>query len=232
MPRPLVLVAASGLARETADAVAALDEYVVAGYLDDNAELRGHRYSGVEVLGPLDHIVDYPDASVVICAGKGSARQAIAARLESAGVTAERYATVVHPSVVVPGSCQVGAGSVVLAGSVLTSTITLGRHTVLMPHVTLTHDDEVADFATLCAGVTVGGSVTIGVRSYIGMQASIRERCRIGTDAIVGMGAVVLNDVPDAAVWVGNPARPLRSGAVANGTTSTLLSGGRSEGRP
>ena len=50
---------------------------------------------------------------------------------------------------------------------------------------------------------------------YIGAGAIIKEGSPgqplvIGRDAVVGMGAVVLNDVPDGAVVAGNPAKVIR----------------------
>jgi acetyltransferase-like isoleucine patch superfamily enzyme len=96
-----------------------------------------------------------------------------------------------------------------LAGCVLTAQVTIGCHVVAMPQVTMTHDDVVSDFATLCAAVTLGGSVHIGEAAYLGMASCVRERVIIGAGALIGMGAVVLSDVPPHQVWVGNPAHPL-----------------------
>jgi acetyltransferase-like isoleucine patch superfamily enzyme len=49
----------------------------------------------------------------------------------------------------------------------------------------------------------------------VGAGAVVREGLRIGAGALVGMGSVVLADVPAGAVWAGNPARPLRAGVPA-----------------
>ena len=97
----------------------------------------------------------------------------------------------------------------------LTADVEVGEHVVLMPHVTLTHGCTVADFATLCAGVSLGGDVEVGEAAYLGMNASVREGVRIGADATVGMGSVVLDDVPAGETWVGVPARPIRTGVHA-----------------
>ncbi len=40
-------------------------------------------------------------------------------------------------------------------------------------------------------------------------MSSIRERQVVGDGATVGMGAVVVSNVPAHATYVGNPARPI-----------------------
>lgn len=212
-PAPLLLVAASGLAREVLAAVRARGERAVAGILDDDLERRGTEVDGVRVLGAIEEIKDHPDAQVVLCVGRGGGRERLAARFSSAGVGADRYATVLHPSVRVPAGCAVGAGSVLLAGVVLTAAVRVGRHVVLMPNCTLTHDDVLADFATVCAGVTLGGGVRVGRGAYLGMNASVREHVVVGAGATLGMGAALLADLPAGQTWAGVPARPVRAGS-------------------
>jgi len=198
----LILVAASGLAREVAEAVWATGSHQIVGIVDDDADLHGTTILGIPVLGGLEQIDRHPGASIVVCAGRGSSRQAIVGRLQ--GV--RRYATVIHPSVHVPRSCSIGLGSVLLANVAITADVHIGSHVVAMPNVTLTHDDVIGDFATLCAGVSLAGMVTIGECAYIGANASIREYVRVGTDAVLGMGSSLLSDVPDGQVWAGAPA--------------------------
>ena len=203
--RDLLLLGASGLAREAATA---LSGHRVVGVLDDDQALRGHRVGGVLILGGLDHAADL-DTELLICVGTGAARQAIAERLEAIGVGIERYATVIHPSVDVPAGCRIGRGSLLLAGVVLTADVTIGRHVVVMPNCTLTHDDVIDDYATLAAGVSLGGGVHVGKASYLGMNSAVRQHVAIGGGAIVGMSAAVVNDVPPGQIWVGVPAAPM-----------------------
>lgn len=210
MSEGLVLVAASGLALETAEAARAAG-LAVAGCVDDDESLWGTRLRGwLPVLGGLDSLASQGDSPVVVCAGKGAVRERIVRRLAAAGVGPERYTTVVHPSVEVPQSCTVGPGSIVLAGCVLTAQVVLGAHVVLMPHVTVTHDDVVEDFATLCAGVTLGGHVRVGRAAYLGMSSSVRERVVVGEESVLGMGGVLVRDLPAGETWTGVPARPAR----------------------
>ena len=207
MSAPLVLVAASGLAREVAEAARRAGREVLGCVDDDPARWGTTLPGGLPVLGGLEVLGDHRGADVVICPGRGSARAALAERLRERGV--ERFATVIDPSCVVPPSCEVGAGSVLLAGTVLTTSVRVGRHVVCMPHVTLTHDDVLDDHVTLAAGVRLGGGVRVGDGAYLGMGSSVRENLTVGAGSVLGMGAVLLEDLPAGATWAGVPARPL-----------------------
>lgn len=210
----LILVAASGLARETAAAVEAGEHYRLRGFLDDDPALEGVELMGLPVLGSSTQGAKYRSAKFLVCAGPSRSRRLIVERLQTMGITNDRFATVVHPQASVHASCRIGPGSIVLAHGVLTVDVQVGKHVVLMPNVTLTHDSTVADFATLCAGVTLGGQVTVSEGAYVGMNAAIRQDVTVHTGATVGMGAVVLTDVPRDEVWAGVPARSISKSQI------------------
>lgn len=56
---------------------------------------------------------------------------------------------------------------------------------------------------------SVSGSVHIRKNAYLAGNI-IRNQCTIGEDAFIGLGAVVVKDVPAGETVVGNPARPFR----------------------
>lgn len=208
--RPLLFIGAGGLARETLAAVRLLpEEWDPIGALDDSTALHGTLIDGVPVLGGLDTLADHPDAAVVLCiasARRSLVRLSVARELD---LPDERWATIVHPAAVTSGA-SLGAGTVLLAGVVITTPLTLGRHVVAMPHVLITHDDEVSDGVTFAGRASLAGSVHVGEAAYLGQGAMVREGLKIGAGAVIGMGAVVLQDVPAGETWAGVPARPLR----------------------
>ncbi|TDW29947.1 NeuD/PglB/VioB family sugar acetyltransferase [Cryobacterium psychrophilum] len=206
----LLLIGASGLAREVLSLLRTQSDSRTVLFVDDDPALWGTTIDGAPVVGGLSEVTNHPTAQIVICVGRGAGRAALIERL---GVTPGRYARVIHRSVEVPDSCRVGAGSILLAGVVLTTDVHIGDHVVVMPNVTMTHGNRVDSLATLCAGVTLGGDVFIGTMAYLGMNASVRERVRIGQGAVLGMGSAVLQDVPDRESWVGVPARRLAATA-------------------
>ncbi|MDZ5660563.1 NeuD/PglB/VioB family sugar acetyltransferase [Nocardioides sp. S-58] len=211
----LVLVGASGLAREATAVAVLMNHDGPVSIVDDNTATWGTLHGLTPVLGSVDLVPGLVDHEVVLAMGRGGHRRRVATRLGMLGLAPERYASIIHPRIVLPGSCHIGTGSIALDGVVLTADVEVGEHVVLMPHVTLTHGDVVEDYATLCAGVSLGGDVHVGEAAYIGMNASVRQGVRIGAGATVGMGSVVLSDVPAGQTWVGVPARPIRTGVLA-----------------
>jgi sugar O-acyltransferase (sialic acid O-acetyltransferase NeuD family) len=215
----LVLMGASGLGRETAEAVRAMNEcgasWRLVGYLDDDPELWGTSLDGVPVLGGKEELKRLPNASVVVCTGRPENYVSRPKIVKALCLSDERYATIVHPTAAVSTSSRIGPGSVLLACAVLTADVTIGSHVAVMSHVTLTHDNIVEDFATLASGVRLSGRVQIGEGAWVGAGALVREGRAVGAYALVGMGSVVLRDIPACEVWAGAPARYLRSTGVS-----------------
>lgn len=217
--RELLLVGASGFARETAEAVRALNAleptWSLLGFLDDDPARHGTSVNGLPVLGPIERVHDHPEAAVVLCTGRPDSygsRRMIAERL---GLDDDRYATIVHPSANVGASCRVGAGSVLLGHVDLTADVVVGRHVEVMPHVVLTHDVRVEDYATIASGVLAAGACRIRTGAYVGSGVRMREGISIGERSLIGMGALVTRDVPAERLWYGSPARDAGRAPVA-----------------
>ena len=217
--RDLVLIGAGGFGRETIEVVRSINHrqraWNLLGFLDDAGPLQGHRVSGVSVLGPISDAAHRQDVSVTICTGNPtnySSRQAIVRRLE---LPVSRYATLIHPTAVVPPSVQVGVGCVLQAGVVATADISVGDHVLVMPGVVFTHDNVIGDFVTIGAGASLAGGVRIGAGAYVGAGVLVSAECTVGAGSLLGMGSVVLRDVPPGQVWCGSPARYLRDATAA-----------------
>lgn len=217
--RDLVVIGCGGLGREVVELVRAAGPdggWRLLGFLDDDPARHGRQVAGLPVLGPVARLTELPaEPAAVLCVGSVRAPEArlrVAAALD---LPSDRYATLVHPTASLGGSCRLGEGSIVLAGVVATADVTAGAHTVAMPGGVLTHDGQLEDGVTLAAGVRLAGAVRIGRAVYLGAGALVREGVSIGPAAVIGMGSVVLEDVPAGQTWAGVPARRLSPRAAA-----------------
>lgn len=213
----LVLIGAGGLGRETVEAVRACNEinprWNLLGFLDDGLA-PDSSVGGVRVLGPTSEISRIPDAKVVLCTARPDRYWSRKQLVASLSLPPSRYATIIHPAASIGSSVRVGAGCIVLAGSVATADVDIGPHVAIMPNCVLTHDDRIGPYVTFGAGVRLAGEVTVGEGAYMGSGCMVRENVSIGPWALVGMGSLILVDVPSTQVWAGSPARFLRNMAV------------------
>jgi sugar O-acyltransferase (sialic acid O-acetyltransferase NeuD family) len=180
--------------------------------------------------GPIIVVSDHPSAdpafpvasplaladsdAIIYAVGSGQARQQLSQRFP-----ALTSATIIASSAIVSPTAIIGDGTVLADYSLVNHSATIGRHAQFNCFAQVSHDCIIGDFVTFAPRVSCNGWVEIEDYVTIGAGAVIRNgrpdrRLRIGRGATVGMGAVVVDDVPAGAVVVGVPARA-RSGLTS-----------------
>lgn len=108
---------------------------------------------------------------------------------------------------VVDATARLEAFVTVDAGAIRATRI--GERSWLMKHVHVGHDAIVGADCELAPGAVICGHAELGDRVRMGVNSCVRPFVKVGAGARIGMGAVVVKDVPAGEVWVGNPARRL-----------------------
>lgn len=209
--KSLVIIGAGGLGREVAWLVADINrqrqEWDFVGFIDDSVQ--GRTPEGYPVLGTLDYFFGLPSHPwAVVAIADSKARKAITQRLHSHGIN---IATLIHPSVSMSDFVQIGVGSIICAGAVITTNVTLGQASIVNPKCFIGHDTELDDFVSLMPSTNLAGEVKVGEGSYFGINSCVINRTIIGKWSIIGAGATVISDIPDYSVAVGVPARVIKS---------------------
>lgn len=143
----------------------------------------------------------------VVGIGSPAIRQKVVEELPSG----TEFDTLIHPTVVMSEWVEVGVGSILCAGSVLTCQITLGRHCHLNLNCTVGHDCVFGDFCTVAPGTNISGNCSFGDRVDVGTQAAFRQNVSVCDDVQIGMGAVVVKDIVAPGTYVGIPAKKVGS---------------------
>jgi len=76
--------------------------------------------------------------------------------------------------------------------------------------VQIGHNCCIGDNTLIMAGSIICGGVIIGRNCWIAPNTSIKEKLKLGNNAYTGLGAVIINDVPNNAIVVGNPAKIMK----------------------
>lgn len=103
---------------------------------------------------------------------------------------------------------EIGCNACVSRGALGTTTIEDGVKIDALVYVA--HNCHIEADAIVIASAELSGGVRIGRRAWVGPNASVMQKVSIGADCLVGIGAVVIKDVPAGSVVAGNPARTLR----------------------
>lgn len=120
------------------------------------------------------------------------------------------FTKVIHPSVVMSKWVEIGEGSIVTAGTILTTNIKIGKHAHLNLNTTIGHDCKIGNYFTSAPAANISGNCEIGDCVYFGTQSSVRQGIKICDKVTIGMGGVVVKDINEQAVYVGNPLRKLK----------------------
>ena len=219
MPIPVVILGIGGNCVDILDTIldinrsARRQRYECIGFLDDNPAVNGTRIHGIAVLGPLAGARRLRRARFVNGIGSPRNFRRKQAVIAQTGLSADRFVTLVHPTASVSGFSALGRGVVLLQHVTVASGAKVGDHVIILPSSTVSHDAVVGDYACIAGGVCVSGGVTIGNSCYLGTNCSIIGNVAIGEYSMIGMGSVVLKDIPPRSTFAGNPARALRKGA-------------------
>jgi sugar O-acyltransferase (sialic acid O-acetyltransferase NeuD family) len=117
------------------------------------------------------------------------------------------FPTLVHPLARVEPSAVLGAGAIVSPHCDISIDVVLGLCVFFNVGAQVGHDSVLGDFCSVMPHADIAGNVTVGARSFIGAGAKFLQGLSIGADTTVGIGSVVLKDVPGRCTVMGYPAR-------------------------
>jgi sugar O-acyltransferase (sialic acid O-acetyltransferase NeuD family) len=143
-----------------------------------------------------------------------------AAIVERLRVPEHVWTPVVHPSAIIGPNVTMGGGSYVGPGAVLTVNVHLGRFVTVNTHCLVAHGGTLGDFATLHPDVHLSGEVSIGRGCELGAGAVVIPGLTVGPWAVLGAGAVAVDDACGERTHVGVPARELGARARHEATSS------------
>jgi sugar O-acyltransferase (sialic acid O-acetyltransferase NeuD family) len=185
----------------------------IVGVIDSNKNI-GDVLFGYRVIGRQEEIVklsnEYNIEGCVITIGDNWSRKIIFDQISELSPALE-WPNVIHPSVIVAKHVVFGQGILIMAGVIVNSGSYLGNFTNYFTNCNVEHDCFIDDFASISAGVVLGGKVRVGKYSAIALNATVFDRLSIGENSVVGAASLITKDVPDNVLIYGNPGRIIRS---------------------
>lgn len=88
--------------------------------------------------------------------------------------------------------------------------VTFGDNVFIAPNCGFYTAGHPMDPATRNAGLEWAKPITVGDNVWIGGGVTVLPGVTIGSNSVIGAGSVVVHDIPEGVVAVGNPCRPIK----------------------
>lgn len=185
-----------------------MDIEVLGLALDDRSG--GDEINGYPILCDIKDLYEkygqYDDVKFIYQLYRPDVMRERTAILNNLNIPMEKFATFIHPSVMVAKSAKIGVGNVILANAVVNCNAIIGNFNTVNSGTLLGHDITIGNNNYFAGQVCVGSGLSIGNMNFIGLNSSIRNGITIGDGNIVGMSSNITKSVGDDNVLYGNPA--------------------------
>lgn len=212
--REVVIIGAGGHGRVAAEALAAMGNHRLRGFLDGNAELAGTGVFGSTVLGDESLLPKLREDGVrLFHIGVGSAGDTGPRRrlFDVACEAGLEPLTILHPAAHISPSAVLGGGSIALPNAVIHTQAQVGENVIVNTAATIEHDCQIGRHVHIAPGVTLSGNAHVGEGAHVGAGATAIQGVRIGAHSLIAAGAVVVEDIPDSVLAAGVPATVRRA---------------------
>lgn len=194
--KDIVIIGAGGIGREVAWIIEEINEvnptWNIIGFVDDNSEMWRKDLNGYRVLGGLD-ILDKLESKpeVIVAIANCGVKKDIVARLNGKF----NFATVVYPTIKISNFIEIGQGTIIYPGVILTVNTKIGNHVVISGNCGIGHDTVIGDYSSVLWGSYFSGYDVVGEECFVGVGTKVAQGVRIADSRRVSTGGIVTEDI-------------------------------------
>lgn len=178
-------------------------------FVDDRAELKGKIIDGLEVISGKNALEELKRLKIkkgIVGIGDISVRCKIFENLKKEGFS---FVNAIDRTAIISRSAKIGQGVAIMPGSIICSRAEIKDNVIVNEGAVVGHDNVLGFGSHVAGAASFMGMVTVGEKTFIGVGAVIICN-KVGSNSVIGAGAVANENVPDNVVCVGVPARVVR----------------------
>ena len=211
MPNNLILVGGGGHCQSVIDVIEAEGTRKIAGILDV-AHKVGKRVLNYKITGSEAQIPSLvKEHCFLITVGQIQTSEPRARLFQLIRQAGGIFPTIVSPHAHVSPYATLGEGSVVMHQALVNAGASVGINSIINSQALIEHGTRIGSHCHVATGAIINGNCQIDDHTFVGSRAVILQGVKISERVIVGAGAVVTQSLTESGVYVGIPARKIRS---------------------
>lgn len=184
--------------------------YTIVGLYHYNGERTGEVDHGFNIIGSFEDLFakgNLNGMNFLLTMGDNKIRTELTDRIISLG---GNVPTLIHPMAVISRFAEISPiGVYVSPFTYVQADSSVGRNTVLLSHVNISHTTRIGDSCFVAGGATIGAYTTVGDFVFVGQGAlSISGKVKnIGMGSYIGARCLITRDVPEGVIFSGTPGK-------------------------
>ena len=202
----LAIFGAGGLGCLVHDILLQTKRYRPVAFLDSDPRKHGRTIDGLKVRGGIEQVPALRRTgvtAVIVAIGDGYVRGRLAEQLRQQGMS---LVSAIHPLASIAPSARLGDHLIIGARAIVCVHASVGNHCVLLAGSIVEHDNQLGTGVFLHPAVRLAGGVSIGDYANIAIGSCVIPYRKVGREARVEAGAVVIRDVIPGMTVGGAPA--------------------------
>lgn len=186
------------------------DIYDIIGFIDDNEKIVDSYINEIRVLGNFKFLLNkiHKSTAVFVPIGNNVVRMKMLINLKKNGFLTPNF---IHHTANVHENVLLGNAVYILGSSNIMPFSKIDNFVMISMGVNIAHHTVIGVGSFLSQGTNIGASIIFAEKSFVGIGSTIMTGVEtVGRDSVVGAGSMVIKNVPDYAVVVGNPGRIIK----------------------
>ena len=210
--KKIVLIGGGGHCKVVISILKKINNFEIAGIVDN---YKSESFiSGIKIIGTDDDLKDIYKSGIhnaLITVGSIKDNTKRYRLFNMAKEIGYKFPVIISLEAIVDESVKIGEGTVIMPGSIINIDSSIGKNGIINTGSIIEHDCKIRNHCHIAPGVHISGAVNIGELSFIGIGATMIQGIKIGRNVTIGAGSVILKDIPDNVIAVGNPAKVINN---------------------
>lgn len=211
--KKLILIGGGGHCKVVISILKKMSSFDIIGIID-NYKPKGSKVLDIEVIGRDEDLKTfYEDGIEYALITVGSIKDNLKRKtlFDMAKNLGFKFPIIISSEAIVDKSVDIDEGTVIMPGSIVNVGSVIGKNCIVNSGSIIEHDCKIGNHCHIAPGVHISGEVEIDDLSFVGIGSTVIQGVKIGKNVTIGAGSVVIRDITENTIVVGNPAKVIKN---------------------